>query len=124
MPLKHYQELVAWQLAMDFTEEVHRLTRSFPRDEIFALTSQVRRAAVSVPSNIAERQGRGSTREFLHHLNIARGSLYEAETQLILAQRLGYLRSDVAEGILVSSDEVSRVLGGLIRSMEEKLAGG
>src|SRR5256885_2255751 len=91
MPLKHYQELVAWQLAMNFAEEVHRLTRNFPRHEMFALTSQVRRAAISVPSNIAEGQGRGGPREFVQFLNISVGSLQEAETQLILGSRFDYM---------------------------------
>jgi four helix bundle protein len=121
MPLKHYQELVAWQLAMDFAEEVHRLTRSFPRDEMFALTSQVRRSAVSVPSNIAEGQGRGGPKEFVQFLNVSIGSLQEAETQLILGSRFGYVTDKNLEHVLEMSNEVGRVNNGLIRALVKKL---
>ncbi len=88
MKVKNYRELVVWQKAMTFVELVYRATRQFPREELYGLTNQLRRAAVSVPSNIAEGQGRFSTREFLSFLSIARGSLREAETQLMIAQRL------------------------------------
>jgi len=121
MPLKHYQELVAWQLAMDVAEEVHRLTRSFPRDEMFALTSQVRRSAVSVPSNIAEGQGRGGPKEFVQFLNVSIGSLQEAETQLILGSRFGYVTDKNLEHVLEMSNEVGRVNNGLIRAAVKKL---
>src|SRR6476659_1156091 len=94
--VRSYQDLVAWQKAMDLVELVYGATRGFPREEVYGLTSQVRRAAVSVPSNIAEGQGRASTKEFLHHLSIARGSLFEVETQVLVAQRLGYLPPDTA----------------------------
>ena len=85
---QEYSELIAWQKAVDLVESVYKATESFPREEIHGLTSQVRRAAVSVLSNIAEGQGRKSTMEFLHHLSIAYGSLTETETQLLIAGRL------------------------------------
>ena len=91
MPVQHYRELLVWQRAMDLVEAVYRLTGHFPSTQIYGLTSQLRRAAVSVPSNIAEGQGRSTTRDFLHHLSMAQGSLFEAETQISIGQRLGYL---------------------------------
>src|SRR6476619_3552207 len=85
-----YQDLVAWQRAMDLTERVYRLTSTWPKGEVFGLTSQIRRAASSVPANIAEGQGRNGPKEFLHFLGIANGSMREVETYLILAFRLQY----------------------------------
>src|SRR5256885_14874780 len=90
-PTWDLKDLVAWQVAMDFATEVYRLTRSFPSDERFGLRLQVRRAAVSVASNIAEGHGRSNRREYARFVSIARGSLKEAETQIILAQRLGFM---------------------------------
>ena len=81
MPVKTYEELEVWQKAMELVALIYRLTKGFPREEVYGLTSQLRRAAVSVPSNIAEGQGRRSTKEFLNHLSMARGSLLEVETQ-------------------------------------------
>ena len=115
--MNSYRELIGWQKSMDAVVEIYRVTRSFPAAEQFALTNQVRRAAVSVPSNIAEGQGRGTDKEFCHFLRIARGSIQEVETQLILAQRLGYCPSTEADGCLQRLDEVSRMLAGLIRSL-------
>jgi four helix bundle protein len=86
-----YKDLIVWQKAMDLTEMVYQATKAFPREELYGLTNQVRRAAVSIPSNIAEGQARQSTAEFRNFLSLARGSLAEVETQLMIAQRLGYL---------------------------------
>jgi four helix bundle protein len=119
-PVRHYRDLVAWQKAMNLVELEYKATKSWPKDELYGLTSQIRRAVVSVPSNIAEGQGRGSTKEFLHHLSIARGSLLEVETQAIIAQRLGYLPGDAAESVLANADEVSRVISGLSRSLADR----
>ena len=113
--VRHYRDLTGWQKAMDLVEIVYEATRSWPRDEIYGLTNQIRRAVVSVPSNIAEGQGRNSPKEFMHHLSIARGSLLEVETQALIAQRLGYLQPQSAERILSSADEVSRLISGLSR---------
>ena len=84
-PVRSYQDLVAWQKAMDLVTKIYQVSHKFPREEIFALTSQLRRAAVSVPSNIAEGQGRNSTKEFRQFLAISLGSVAELETQLIIA---------------------------------------
>jgi four helix bundle protein len=118
-----YRELYAWQRAMDFAEAVYRETGAFPLEETYGLRSQVRRSSVSVVSNIAEGQGRKSTREFLHRLSIAHGSLLEAETQLLLSGRLGYLSSSVVEGLLAGASEVGRLVNGLYASLESKEKG-
>src|SRR3954468_12430988 len=91
MAVLHYRDLIAWQKAMDLVEQVYRLTRAFPREELYGLTNQVRRASVSIPSNIAEGQGRGVGGEFAHHLRIANGSRQEVETQILLGVRLGFI---------------------------------
>jgi four helix bundle protein len=117
MTVKHYQELIAWQKAMDLVEEVYRASRSFPREEIYGLTSQLRRAAVSIPSNIAEGQGRRTTADFLRHLSIAYGSLLELETQLLIATRLNYLVPQKCQEILKIAGEVGRILNGLMSSL-------
>jgi four helix bundle protein len=91
MKVKNYQELIAWQKSMDLVEEIYSSTRDFPREEIYSLTNQLRRAGVSIASNIAEGQGRQTTADFCRHLSIAYGSLREAETQILIAQRLHYL---------------------------------
>jgi four helix bundle protein len=117
---KSYRELIAWQKAMDLVELVYSASRNWPREELYGLTSQIRRAAVSIPSNIAEGQGRTSSREFLHHLSIARGSLLETETQVLLAQRLDYLPTGIATNLLALSDEVSRLVTGLSKSLQER----
>ncbi len=83
---RSYGDLIAWQKVMDLVSEVYRVTKDWPREEMFGLTSQVRRSAVSIPSNIAEGQGWTGPKEFVHHLSIAHGSLCEAETQLIIAR--------------------------------------
>lgn len=88
MKVSHYQQLIVWQKAMDLVEKVYEATKTFPREEVYGITNQLRRAAVSVPSNIAEGQGRRTTADFLRHLGIAYGSLLEVETQLLIAVRL------------------------------------
>src|SRR6266481_4085086 len=114
MKVRNYQELIAWQRAMDLVEEVYKASRDFPREEIYALTSQIRKAAVSIPSNIAEGQGRRTTADFLRHLSIAYGSLREVETQILIAQRLKHLVQAKVENVLTRGGEVGRLLNGLM----------
>ena len=121
MSLQHYRQLVAWQKAMELVRHVYRIAECFPREEMFGLRSQIQRAAVSVPSNIAEGQGRESTKEFLRHLSIAYGSLMEVETQILIAQDLKYLDTRSADELLEFSAETGRVINGLIRSLKKKL---
>src|SRR5579872_5585233 len=112
-----YRNLVAWRKAMILVVQVYRATRTFPKDELYGLTSQLRRAAVSVPSNIAEGQARFSRREFHYFLSIARGSLVEIETQLCIAQNLGYLSTKQAQPLLTETAELGRILNGLIAAV-------
>jgi len=112
---------VHWQKAMKVALEVHDLTRRLPRHEQFGLTSQMRRAAVSIPSNIAEGAARHSTREYLAFLHIARGSLAELDTQLILARDIGYLSNDATTPALAMLDEVGRLLTAVIRKLKARL---
>ncbi|MGP1311052.1 MAG: four helix bundle protein [Phycisphaerales bacterium] len=116
--INSYRDLVAWQRAMDLVELVYRLSSSFPPDERFSLTAQVRRAAVSVPSNIAEGYGRGSRQDYLRFLRVARGSLFEVETQALVARRLGYTSDEQTRELQEQVNAVARVLSGLIRSIE------
>ncbi|HLL89604.1 MAG TPA: four helix bundle protein [Tepidisphaeraceae bacterium] len=120
--MRNYKELIAWQRAMDLVEAVYRVTRGFPRDEIYALTNQLRRAAVSIPSNIAEGQGRGGTAEFIHFLNVSYGSLQELETQLLIAERLGYVEAAALAAPQDLAAEVCRLVSGLLRSLQSSLS--
>jgi four helix bundle protein len=121
MSVLHYRELKAWQMAMDFAERCYLATKGFPKEEQFGLTSQIRRAAGSVPANIAEGQGRSHTKEFLKHLGIARGSLLETETHLLLSHRVGLLDPKTLDSLLAVSDEIGRMLSGLRRALERKV---
>ena len=116
MKVKNYQELIAWQKAVGFVEAVYLASRTFPREEIYGLTSQIRRAAVSVPSNIAEGQGRRTTLDFLRHLSIAYGSLREVETQILIAGRLRYLNSETIDQMMRLASEVGKLLNGSMSS--------
>lgn len=119
--VRHYRDLLVWQKAVDWTEVVYSATGAWPSDERFGLTSQVRRAAVSIPSNIAEGAARRSTPDFLRFLSIARASLAEAETQLIIAERLGYIDASALSSLLGDADEISRMLSGLISKLGERM---
>ena len=113
-----YRDLIAWQKAMHLVTDIYDATREFPSDERYGLTNQLRRAAVSVPSNIAEGQARFSSKEFHHFLSLARGSLVEIETQLMIAENLGYLPSNQTRPLLEGAAELGRVLNGLIASIK------
>ena len=117
MAVKHFRELIVWQKAMDLVVAVYERTESFPQREIFGLTNQMRRAAVSVPSNIAEGQGRSTTDGFVHFLYVAKGSLQELETQVILSRRLQFLSEDDYTVLQSQLCEVARILNGLITSL-------
>jgi four helix bundle protein len=112
-----YRDLIAWRKAMHLVREIYDATRLFPRDELYGLTNQLRRAAVSVPSNIAEGQARFSPREFCHFLSQARGSLVEIETQVLIAEDLGYLPATKTRLMLQQAAELGRILNGLIASI-------
>jgi len=112
-----YRDLRVWQRAIELVTAVYETTRSFPKEEIYGLTSQIRRAAVSIPSNIAEGQARLTRGEFRQSLGHAKGSLAELETQLIIAQNLGFLVSP--DGLFQATAEVGRMLNGLLNSLGE-----
>jgi four helix bundle protein len=116
MASRNYRDLIAWQKAMELVVEVYRTTRSFPKEELYVLTSQMRRAAISIPSNIAEGQGRGGDAEFCRFLRIGHASLRELETQMMIAERLGYVESDANAALLDSAAEVGRIIHGLLRA--------
>ncbi len=114
-----YKELRVWQEGLALSLLVYRLSAKFPKGEQFGLTSQVRRSAVSVPSNIAEGYGRDSRAEYLRFLKIARGSLFELETQLRIAQELAYIQASESEKVEASITTCNKLLAGLIRRLEQ-----
>ena len=118
MTIQNYRDLIVWQKAMDLAEEIHRLSKTFPREELYGLTSQIRRAAVSVPSNIAEGHARQSTAEFRNFLSISLGSLAEVDTQQLLAQRFEYLTPEQATKATQLMEEIAKML----HSLRAKLA--
>lgn len=119
--IRSHHDLKVWQLGMDLAENVYAVTRSFPREEIYGLTSQLRRAASSIPANIAEGNGRNSTREYLRHLSIAVGSLCEVETFLQLCLRLEYGDTQQILQIIDLLAEEGRMLRGLQKSLSARL---
>ena len=119
--VRSYRDLVAWQRARDLVREVYLLTATFPVGERFGLVSQMDRAAVSVLSNIAEGYGRATTQDYLHFLRIARGSACELETQLVLAEDLGLRAQAASSKVVVTLQEVIRVLQGLVAALERRV---
>jgi four helix bundle protein len=114
-----FKELIVWQKSRLLAVKIYFATKDFPKDEIYGLRNQLRRAIVSVPSNIAEGHRRGSKKEFLQFLKIARGSLAEAETQIILSTDLKYVHDEISEQLLNDVDEIGRMLSGLIASLNK-----
>jgi len=115
--IKNYRDLIVWQKGMDLCEYVYRLAIKLPNEERYELSSQLRRASVSIPSNIAEGHARQSRKEYAHFLSIAQGSIAELETQLLLATRLGMLQSSDVNPVLTLSEEISRMLFVLRRKL-------
>ena len=120
MSVRNYRELVVWQKSMDLALAAYACTRRFPSDERFVLVVQIRRAATSVPANIAEGNGRLHRGDYVHHLSIARGSVKELEVHLLLSERLGYLSVAMRRTLEASCDEINRMLTGLIRALLRK----
>ena len=118
-PVGDLKDLIAWQVAMDFAEGVYRATRHFPNDEKFGLRLQLRRSAVSVASNIAEGHGRINKREYARFVLIARGSLKEAETQILLGQRLGFFEDTAPLGLLEMAARINRLITGLKKKLRQ-----
>jgi four helix bundle protein len=121
MSLSSYRELKVWQHGIELSETVYRSTAEFPKQEVYGLTSQMRPAVVSIPSNIAEGHSRESTKEYLHHLSFTLGSLAELETQITIAERLKYLAGRDAVRLVERCDHLGRMLRNLQRSLRLKL---
>ena len=117
MKINSYKDLIVWQKSMDLVMMIYQATKVFPKEELYGLTSQLRRAVVSVPSNIAEGHARKSTAEFKNFLSIARGSLAEGETQILIAQRLGYINHQQVDDILSLLVEINKMLNSLINKL-------
>jgi four helix bundle protein len=118
MGAHRYQDLLTWQKAIGLVQAVYALTSKLPQEEMFGLKSQMRRAAVSVPSNIAEGQGRATRGEFQQFLGHARGSLYEIETQIVIASKMGHVSAEEQDSLLADAQELGRILNGLISSLK------
>ncbi|MGV8093436.1 MAG: four helix bundle protein [Mangrovibacterium sp.] len=115
--MNNFKELKVWQKAIDFVIKIYKVSQIFPKEEMYGLTSQIRRAASSIPSNIAEGAGRVNSGDFKHFLNIARGSSFEVETQLIIAHELKYLESGF-DDLTTELDEIQRMITGLQKSLD------
>ena len=114
-----YRDLIAWQKGIELVAGIYRITQFFPKEELYGLTSQLRRAAVSIPSNIAEGQGRKSKAEFRHFLHNAAGSLMEVETQLTISAVLGFFSREEEAALLNQTNELGRIINGLILAMSD-----
>ncbi|MBI5196200.1 MAG: four helix bundle protein [Nitrospirae bacterium] len=112
--MESYQELEVWKKAIELVTEIYKITKTFPNEEIYALTNQIRRAAISIPANIAEGWGRNMTKEYIQFLRIARGSLLELETHLIVSKNLQYLNSQALEIILQKTQEINKMLNSFL----------
>ncbi|WP_313095230.1 four helix bundle protein [Empedobacter sp.] len=119
--MKTHKDLDVWKLSIEFVTEIYNLTKDFPKEEQFGLTNQIRRASVSIPSNIAEGAGRRSDKEFLQFLYISMGSIQEIDTQLLISLNLNYLTKSEYEILLTKLDQISKMISGLIKSVKERL---
>ena len=117
----NHKDLILWQKSMNLAVQIYNLSHRLPRNETFVLASQLQRAGSSIPSNIAEGSARKSTREFAHFLHIARGSMAELETHLMLAQRIGYLTADEVAATQTDMDEVGRILNSVLAGLARRL---
>lgn len=120
MVVRSYRDLIAWQKSIDLVTTIYRCTQTFPKAETYGLISQLRRAAVSVPSNIAEGHARLTTGEFRQFLGHALGSLTEIETQILIALRLGYMTSSESHALMERTDEIGRIVRGLLQSIANR----
>ena len=119
--MKTHKDLNVWKNSIDLVISVYRLSRKFPKEELFCLTQQLRRAVISVPSNISEGAARNQTREFIRFLRISAGSLAEVETQIVIAEKLQYLKESESVELVGHTNKIRAQLGGLIKVLEQKL---
>jgi four helix bundle protein len=120
LSIQSYRDLKIWQFAMDIAEASYKITQDFPKDELYGLTSQMRRAATSIAANIAEGHGRETTGAFVQFLRIAQGSLKELETHILMSSRLGYVAKDRCAAFLVRTEELGKMVRAMIRNLQEK----
>ena len=118
--IKTYRDLIVWQKSMSLVTDIYRLSRSFPKDEVYGLTSQMRSCAISIPSNIAEGNGRAPTNDYIRFLRMAVGSLYELQTQLEISRNLEYISKTDFDTSYESSREIERMLSSLLRKLNDK----
>jgi len=118
--MAHFKELIVWQKSINLVTEIYRVTEKFPSNEIYGLTSQLRRASVSIPSNIAEGNSRRSKADYLQFLRIARGSCSEIETQIIISKNLGFIDNTIFETLSFNIIEISKMINGLINSLKDQ----
>ena len=121
MEIKSYRELEVWQKSMDLALECYQMTNKFPKSETYGISSQLQRAAISVPANIAEGRSRRHTKEFIQHLSIAYGSLAEVETYVLFAGRLNYITKDQLDRFMLKTAEIGRMINGLQKSLKKNL---
>lgn len=117
MQNRSFKDLQIWQWSRKLAVKIYSITKSFPKEEIFGMTSQLRRAGVSIPSNIAEGHRRGTDKEFIQFLNIARGSLAEVETQIIIANDIKFIEDSITEEMVIEINEIGKMINGLISSL-------
>jgi four helix bundle protein len=117
MSISSYRDLVVWQKAMTLAKAMYETTRCYPKDELYGLTSQIRRSAISIPSNIAEGWGRQSTGDYIHFLKIAQGSTTELDTEMILSMEVGFLPEETLDPILNNTSEIRKMLKSLIKTL-------
>ncbi|HXF55260.1 MAG TPA: four helix bundle protein [Hyphomicrobiaceae bacterium] len=118
--IRSFKDLDVWQVAIALAEACYRQTKTFPREEAYGMTSQIRRAASAIPANIAEGYGRESTGAYTQGLRVAQGSLKELETHLMLAERVGLMPAETSSGLLAECDRISKMLRNLIRALQAK----
>ncbi len=118
--ITNYKDLDVWNKSITLVEKVYVITKIFPEEEKFALTNQVRRSVISIPSNIAEGWGRKSTKDYIRFLHIALGSLYELETQLIISEKINYIKDEDLQMIVLIIKDLSKMLTGLINNLKKK----
>jgi four helix bundle protein len=118
--MESFKDLIIWQKGMELVSDIYALTKSFPKEELYGLTSQIRRAAISIPTNIAEGWGRGTTKNYIQFLEIARGSLYELNTLIIISYNLNYIIQENCGTIEAKINEIGRMLNALITKLDSK----
>jgi four helix bundle protein len=121
MSVQSYRDLLVWQKAIEFVCDCYNVSQAFPKHETYGLCSQLRRAVISIPARIAEGHGRSQTRDYVYQLSLAHGTLMEAETQIIIAEKLQYINNTQSEPLLSKSSELGRMLHGLMNSLQRKL---